>query len=89
MKGIRRVCTFKQMADDGQRVMHANLAMFGEVMLHDEFPEHGAFRACDAAHVAITSIYRSAEVDAALARGEGRAAVIYGPDDVFWGARYG
>ena len=36
------VCTFKKMAADGKRVMHANLDMCGsEVMLHDEFPEFG------------------------------------------------
>jgi PhnB protein len=34
-------CTFKQMAEDGRRVMHANVAVFGdEVMLHDEVSEH-------------------------------------------------
>ena len=34
-------CTFKKMAEDGKRVLHANIAMFGgEVMLHDEFPEY-------------------------------------------------
>ncbi|MEP4420116.1 MAG: VOC family protein, partial [Nitratireductor sp.] len=33
--------TFEQMADDGERVLHANLSMFGsEVMLQDEFPEY-------------------------------------------------
>jgi len=32
---------FKQMADDGERVLHATLSMFGgHVMLCDEFPEH-------------------------------------------------
>ena len=41
-KAFGAVNTFHQMAEDGQRVMHANLAMFrGEVMLHDEFPEFG------------------------------------------------
>ena len=35
-------CPFHQLAEDGKRVMHANIELFGsEVMLHDEFPEFG------------------------------------------------
>ncbi len=35
--------TFEQMAEDGERVQHANLTVFGsEVMLQDEFPELSA-----------------------------------------------
>ena len=41
-KAFGAQCTFRAKAEDGKRVMHANLAMFGsEVMLHDEFPEFG------------------------------------------------
>ena len=36
-------CSFHALAEDGKRVMHANIELFGgEVMLHDEFPEFGA-----------------------------------------------
>ena len=33
---------FHQLTDDGKRVLHASLSLFGgEIMLHDEFPEFG------------------------------------------------
>ncbi len=38
-KALGAKCSFHAMADDGKRVAHANLEMFGSgVMLHDEFP---------------------------------------------------
>lgn len=67
-------CTFKAMAEDGKRVMHANLAMFGsEVMLHDEFPEFGgdvmAPNSRGGASIAINiNLPQPADVDAAIAR---------------------
>ncbi|AZO80773.1 MULTISPECIES: VOC family protein [unclassified Bosea (in: a-proteobacteria)] len=88
-------CTFKAMADDGQRVMHANLALFGgEVMLHDEFPEFGGDVMAPSSHggasIAISiNLPTPADVDAAIARAEAAGANVVMPaSDVFWGARY-
>ena len=41
-RGLGAKVTECHMAEDGERVLHANLALNGsEVMLHDEFPEFG------------------------------------------------
>ena len=94
-KAFGAQCTFKAMADDGARVMHANLALFGsEVMLHDEFPEFGgdvlAPPSRSGASIAINiNLPASADVDAAVARAEAAGAHVVMPaGDVFWGARY-
>jgi PhnB protein len=90
------VCAFKQMARDGTRVQHANIELFGaEVMLHDEFPEHGgdvlAPSSVGGASVALNvNLAAPGDVDAALARARAAGAtVICEPEDMFWGARYG
>jgi PhnB protein len=84
------------MAEDGERVMHANLAVNGsEVMLHDEFPEFGgdvlAPSTRGGATMAINlNLPAAADVDRAFARAvEAGAAGIMPPFDAFWGARYG
>lgn len=89
-------CTFKQMAQDGRRVMHANVAAFGgEVMLHDEFSEHEGDVVAPAsggrAHLAINiNLPKPADVDAIVKRAtDAGAAVTCPPDDMFWGSRYG
>jgi len=94
-KAFGAQCTFKAMADDGRRVMHANLALFGgEVMLHDEFPEFGGDVMAPSSHggasIAISiNLPAPADVDAAIAKAEAAGAdVIMPPSDVFWGARY-
>jgi len=87
-------CTYKQMADDGVRVLHANVELFGgEIMLHDEFPEHGGsvhapdHRTTFAINV---NVRAPAEVDAAVKRAaDAGATVTTAPADMFWGARYG
>jgi PhnB protein len=88
-------CTFKAMAEDGARVMHANLALFGsEIMLHDEFPEFGGDVMAPAGHGAASisisiNLAAPADVDAAVARAEAAGAEVFMPaSDVFWGARY-
>ena len=88
--------TFKHMADDGQRILHANLSVFGgEVMLHDEFPEFGGDILSPVsrggASVALSiNLPTPAEVDAAMACAERAGATITLPaSDVFWGSRYG
>ena len=87
--------TFCQLAEDGRRVMHANLAIHGgEVMLHDEFPEFGlpvsAPTTIGGASVTINiNLKDPAAVDAAYARAAAAGARdLMPPADVFWGARY-
>lgn len=87
--------TFHQLADDGKRIMHANLAIYGgEVMLHDEFPEYGMSVSSPATlgstSVAINVNFKAtADVDAAFAKAvDAGATSLMEPQDVFWGSRY-
>lgn len=87
--------TFHEMAEDGKRVMHANLAVYGgEVMLHDEFPEYGMSIAAPTtvggASVAININLREAtDVDTAYAKAvDAGATPVMKPENTFWGARY-
>ena len=89
------VCTMKHMADDGKRIMHSNLVMFGgEVMMHDEFPEFGDdVRAPAVSGSASMTINvnrpQPSEVDAIVARAKAAGATVtLEPQDVFWGCRY-
>jgi PhnB protein len=95
-KAFDATCTFKQMAPDGIRVLHANIAMFGgEVMMHDEFPEHhgNVLSPLGRGGASVTiniNLPKPSDVDTAVARAEvAGATVILEPDDMFWGARYG
>jgi PhnB protein len=95
-KAFGAACAFQQMAQDGRRVLHANLEMFGgEVMLHDEFPEFGSDvlspTSRSGASVAINvNLPALAEVDAVMTRAESAGAIITLPaGDQFWGSRYG
>lgn len=94
-KAFDAVETFEQMADDGVRVLHANLAMFGsEVMLHDEFPEFSVDvlspQTRGGASMTISiNLKLPGEVDQAIERAAAAGAKItMQPDDMFWGARY-
>jgi PhnB protein len=94
-KAFGAVCTFKKMADDNRRVMHANLAVFGsEIMIHDEFPEFGGILMSPAtrggASVGIhINLPQPPDVDVAVTRaGQAGAVVVFQPEDTFWGARY-
>ncbi len=94
-KAFDAVETFEQMADDGVRVLHANLAMFGsEVMLHDEFPEFGAdvLSPLTRGGASITvniNMKLPGEVDQIVERAVAAGAkIVMQPDDMFWGARY-
>jgi PhnB protein len=89
-------CTFKNMSQDGKRVMHANITVFGgEVMLHDEFPEYEpdvlSPNSRGGASVALNiNLPRPADVDRAVARAKAAGATVTcAPDNTFWGARYG
>ncbi|MGD9785043.1 MAG: VOC family protein [Hyphomicrobiaceae bacterium] len=90
------VCSFKQMAQDGRRVLHANIELFGgEVMLHDQFPECApdvlSPDVSGAASMAINvNLRRPDDVDATVGRAVTAGASITAPvEDQFWGARYG
>lgn len=84
----------RQMADDGQRVLHCSLALNGGVlMLSDSFPEHGGTPAPEPGRpssVAISLALELAdEVDAIHARAvEAGSADVMSPMDAFWGARF-
>jgi PhnB protein len=89
-------CPFHQLAEDGKRVMHANIELFGsEVMLHDEFPEFGGdvlspSSRGGASMTINVNLPKPAAVDAALDRAQSAGAeVVLAAQDVFWGARYG
>lgn len=88
--------TYEQMADDGERVLHANLSVFdSEVMLHDEFPEFGSDvmspLSRGGASLSINvNLKTPQEVDRAIERAVAAGATVTMPaDDMFWGARYG
>jgi PhnB protein len=95
-KAFNAKCPFHQLAEDGKRVMHANIELFGsEVMLHDEFPEFGSdvlspLSRGGASMTINVNLPKPADVDAAVdhARSAG-AEVVMSPQDTFWGARYG
>jgi PhnB protein len=95
-KAFGAVCRYHQMAQDGRRVLHANLEMFGgEVMLRDEFPEFGSDvlspTSRGGASMAISvNLAAPSDVDAVIARAASAGAEITLPaGDQFWGARYG
>jgi PhnB protein len=95
-KAFGAECPFHQLAEDGKRVMHANIELFGsEVMLHDEFPEFGGDvlspPSRGGASVTINvNLPKPADVDAAVDRANSAGAeVVMTAQDVFWGARYG
>jgi PhnB protein len=95
-KAFNAQCPFHQLAEDGQRVMHANIELFGsEVMLHDEFPEFGGDvlspSSRGGASMAISiNLPRPADVDAAIIRAQSAGAeVVMTAEDTFWGVRYG
>lgn len=87
--------TYKQMADDGKRVQHAALSVFGgHFMLSDHFPEFVADvapRAADAKDGMTVQVNLSSplEVDGAVARATAAGAVVTAPPaDTFWVMRY-
>lgn len=85
-------------AQDGMRLMHATVQLFGgEILLHDEFPEYeGEGKvlsplAFGGVSVAINvNLAAADEVDAAMARAvEAGAKVVMEAQNTFWNARYG
>lgn len=88
---------FRMPAEDGRRVLHAELAINGaRVFLRDDFPEF-----CPAGGVgnvrppkaidgtSVTFHLDVASCDAAVVRAVAAGAtVVMPPEDAFWGARY-
>ena len=84
-------------AEDGKRIMHAELGINGAVvMLADHFPEYcqdGEVRFPDFEHPIASSIalhFKSAdEVDGAYARAtEAGCKSVMAPENTFWNARF-
>jgi PhnB protein len=87
---------FRQMADDGKRLLHATLSVFGaQIMLSDHFPEQSDDVApppvAGGASVTIhVNLRTPQEVDARMAKAAEEGAAITMPaSDTFWGMRYG
>ena len=85
-----------KMADDGTRVLHAALGVFGTmIMLSDEFPEYASeLKAPTSIGTTTFTLHvgfdKPAEVDAAIARAEAAGCKIVTPAmDAPWGMRYG
>jgi PhnB protein len=85
-----------EMDDDGKRVVHAALDVFGTmIMLSDEFPEYGADSKAPLTVGATTVTLHvgfddPAEVDAAMSKAASAGCTITMPAmDAFWGMRYG
>jgi PhnB protein len=86
-------CMNRQPAPDGQRLLHAALALGGGViMLSDEFPEMGGKKRSPVALGAtpVTIHITTRDVDQTWARAvEAGAKVVMPLADQFWGDRYG
>ncbi len=89
-------CTFKQMADDGKRLLHASLAVFGgTIMFSDEFPEFESYVTAPPSRDGTTvtvhiNLPTREDVDAAFAAAKDHGAKITMPAAKMpWGAYYG
>jgi PhnB protein len=85
-----------KMADDGKRVLHAALDVFGTmIMLSDEFPEYEPGSRAPTSLGATTFTLHvgfddPAQVDAAIAKASAAGCTVTMPAmDAFWGMRYG
>jgi len=76
-------------AEDGVRLMHAHLHVNGaSLMMHDDFPEHIGHAM--AAPSGVTLHLQVDDTDAWFARAVAAGAeAVMGPEDMFWGDRYG
>ena len=88
--------TYREMAEDGARVQHASLLVFGgHFMLSDYFPDYitdVAPRGADAKGSVTVQVNLASplEVDGAIARAAVAGAVVTAPPaDTFWVMRYG
>jgi uncharacterized glyoxalase superfamily protein PhnB len=91
-KAFDAVEVYRMPAPDGRRLLHATLNIRGsDVMLSDEFPEHGGNRGPDIVGSTTVSIHLWVpNADKAFAQAVGAGATIIMPlADMFWGDRYG
>jgi PhnB protein len=93
-KAFGAVCNNKHLAEDGRRIMHADLTIgAGIFMLNDDFPEFGEGMAKAPARLGGTTFAMHLEVpdaDVAWERAVKAGAEILMPlDNQFWGMRYG
>ena len=80
----------RNMAPDGERVMHAELLLgAGRLLLHDEFPDRGAGGPETLGGTPVTLHLAVDDADAAFARAVDAGAEVVMPlQDTFWGDRY-
>jgi PhnB protein len=85
-----------KMADDGRRVLHAALDVFGTmIMLSDEFPEYDPDSKAPVSLGATTFTLHvgfddPVQVDAAMVKAAAAGCTVTMPAmDAFWGMRYG
>ena len=91
-KAFDAVEVYRMLAPDGTRLLHATLNIRGsDVMLSDEFPEHGGNRGPDIVGSTTVSIHLWVpNADKAFAQAVGAGATVIMPlADMFWGDRYG
>ena len=96
-KAFGAVETQRQVAEDGKRLMHCTMALFGSgIMFSDEFPEFGmkdvaSPKTRGGASVTIhVNLETPEEVDTVMANAKAEGAEITFPADrMFWGAYYG
>ena len=91
-KAFDAVEVYRMPAPDGTRLLHATLNIRGsDVMLSDEFPEHGGNRGPDIVGSTTVSIHLWVpNADKAFAQAVGAGATVVMPlADMFWGDRYG
>lgn len=97
-EGLGATETMRVQADDGRRILHAEIELNGaKVLLRDDFPEHRAGHGADKVAppkalggTAVTLHLEVADCDAAIERAAAAGAhVTMPPMDAFWGARYG
>jgi len=80
--------------DDGKRLMHAEIALHGSVvLLSDEFPEYSELKApaTDLSSPVAVALHfeKPADLDAAFKRAaEAGATKVTEPADMFWGGRF-
>jgi len=91
-KAFGAVEVYRMPAPDGARLLHATLNIRGsDVMLCDEFPEHGGNRGPDMIGSTTVTIHLWVpDADKAFAQAVGAGATVIMPlADMFWGDRYG
>ena len=96
-KGLGATETMRLPAEDGKRIMHAEIEVNGaKIFVRDDFPEHRAQHGADTPSTPnalggtpVTLHLDVTDCDAAVTRAAAAGAkVTMPPMDAFWGARY-